>query len=213
MSEPASPYERQPPTAKKLLTSVITAIVGAALLLVLFVLPAEYGIDPTGVGKALGLTQLQSGTRTIQIVDVIGDNANIREVEIPDAGEPVPLPNPAIVQDEAAAPQTRSLQITLAAGERTEVKAVLDESKVIVFSWVVEGGPIYVDFHGHNPEFGDDFWVRYKEQADATGSHGSLVAPFSGEHGWFWQNHGNDPVTIQLTVTGYFVDVVDYGLF
>ena len=30
----------------------------AAVILVLFVLPAEYGIDPVGTGKKLGLTEL-----------------------------------------------------------------------------------------------------------------------------------------------------------
>ena len=38
-------------------------------------------------------------------------------------------------------------------------------------------------------------------------------APFTGEHGWYWLNYNDFPVTITLTVTGYFDDVVDYGLF
>ena len=36
------------------------ALVVAALLLTLFILPAEYGIDPVGSGQALGLTHLAS---------------------------------------------------------------------------------------------------------------------------------------------------------
>jgi hypothetical protein len=40
------------------------------------------------------------------------------------------------------------------------------------------------------------------------------VAPFSGEHGWYWVNLNDHPVTITLTVTGYFDDMIDYsGLF
>ena len=210
---PSSPYEIQPPSARRLLLSVAIAIVGAALALVLVVLPAEYGIDPTGAGKALGLTQMNSGTRTIEIVDVIGGNETIREVEVPDSGEPVPLPNPAISQDEAGAPRTQTLQITLGPQQKTEVKAVLQQSKVMVYSWTVDRGQVYIDFHGHNPEIGDNFWVRYKEQADATRGDGSLVAPFVGEHGWFWQNNNEFPIVISLTVTGYYDDIVDYGLF
>ena len=210
---PSSPYEIQPPSARRLLLSVAIAIVGAALALVLVVLPAEYGIDPTGAGKALGLTRMNSGTRTIEIVDVIGGNETIREVEVPDSGEPVPLPNPAISQDEAGAPRTQTLQITLGPQQKTEVKAVLQQSKVMVYSWTVDRGQVYIDFHGHNPEIGDNFWVRYKEQADATRGDGSLVAPFVGEHGWFWQNNNEFPIVISLTVTGYYDDIVDYGLF
>jgi hypothetical protein len=213
MTTPSSPYEIQPPSARRLLVSVAIAVAGAALLLVFFVLPAEYGIDPTGVGKALGLAQMSSGTRTIEIVDVIGGNETIREIEVPDSGDPVPLPNPAVSQDESHAPRTQTLQITLPPDQKTEIKAQLEQSKAILYSWTIDRGEVYVDFHGHNPEIGDNFWVRYKEQADATRGSGSLVAPFAGEHGWFWQNNNDFPIVITLTVTGYYEDLVDYGLF
>jgi hypothetical protein len=214
MSAPsASPFEKEPPPARRLLLSVVIAIVGALLALALFVLPAEYGIDPTGVGKALGLTRIASGTKTMEIVDVIGGNETIRQIEVPDSGDPVPLPNPAVSQEESHAPRTQTLQITLEPDQKTEVKAQLEQSKVIVYSWTLDRGVVYVDFHGHNPEIGDNFWVRYKEQADATRGDGSLVAPFDGEHGWFWQNNNDFPIVITLTVSGYYDDLVDYGLF
>lgn len=213
MDTPSSPYEIQPPPARRLLLSVAVAVLGAALVLIFIVLPAEYGIDPTGAGKALGLTQMTSGTRTIEIVDVIGGNETIRQVEVPDSGDPVPLPNPAVSQDEASAPRTQTLQVKLEPAQKTEIKAYLDQSKVVVYSWSVDRGQVYVDFHGHNPEIGDNFWVRYKEQADATRGSGSLVAPFAGEHGWYWQNNNDFPIVISLTVTGYYDDIVDYGIF
>ncbi len=34
------------------------ALLAAGLLLVVAVLPAEYGVDPTGIGRALGLTAM-----------------------------------------------------------------------------------------------------------------------------------------------------------
>jgi hypothetical protein len=209
----SSPYESQPPSARRLLASVAIAIAGAALVLVLIVLPAEYGIDPTGAGQALGLTKMTSGTRTIEIVDVIGGNESIREVEVPDSGDPVPLPNPAVSQDESHAPRAQTLQVKLEPEQKTEIKLQLEQSKAVVYSWTVDRGQVYVDFHGHNPEIGDNFWVRYKEQADATRGDGSLVAPFAGEHGWYWQNNNEFPIVISLTVTGYYDDLVDYGLF
>lgn len=47
-----------PPSRKALALGTLAAFGVAALVLVLFVLPAEYGIDPTGVGGAMGLTRL-----------------------------------------------------------------------------------------------------------------------------------------------------------
>jgi hypothetical protein len=82
-----------------------------------------------------------------------------------------------------------------------------------VYSWAVDQGDIYVDFHGHDASFGPDFFVRYKEQQEGSGNNGSLTAPFSGEHGWYWLNYNEYDVVVTLTVTGYFDDVIDYGIF
>ena len=110
MPEPTSPYETQPPSAKRLAATTLIAVTGAAAALIVFVLPAEYGIDPTGIGRALGLTAMRAPVKTLEFTEVVGGNETYREVEIPDFGEPVPLPNPAVHQDEPQAPASRTLQ-------------------------------------------------------------------------------------------------------
>jgi hypothetical protein len=200
------------PPKKNLLASVVIAASVAAVLLVLFILPAEYGIDATGLGRALGLTELAAPTRTIEVRDVIGGNEVLRTVSLPATGDPVPLPNPAVYQDEERAPETRTMQVNIPADGQTEVKLKMTEGKVIVFSWQVDRGDIYEDYHGHDPSLGDAF-VRYEEQQEGSSNNGSLTAPFTGEHGWYWLNYNEFPVTVTLTVTGYFDDVIDYGIF
>ena len=54
----APPPDALAPTSRQLIRSTILAVAVAALLLVTCVLPAEYGVDPTGVGRLLGLTQM-----------------------------------------------------------------------------------------------------------------------------------------------------------
>jgi hypothetical protein len=184
------------------------------LLLLTIVLPAEYGVDPLGTGQLLGLNAINAEpTRTIEISDVIGGNEQLTEVEIPDFGDPVPLPNPAVHQDETIPSETRTLQIPIGPEQETEIKTVLGEGKVILYSWEVDRGDIYSDFHGHAPEFGPEFFVRYEEHQEGSGNDGSLVAPFSGEHGWYWLNYNEFPVIVTLTVNGYFDDIIDYGIF
>lgn len=216
MSEPNSPFEAKPPPARKILISVVAAVVVAAVVLVTIILPAEYNIDPTGVGGALGLTALnapaQPGGKTIQIVEVVGGNEKYREVPIPDFGEPVPLPNPAVFQKQGAVARADSKTVTLQPNEKTEIKTLLKAAQVVTFSWRAEGGLVYVDFHGHEPDAGDDYWVRYEEQESGSEGSGSLVAPFAGEHGWFWMNISEQPVTIKLEVSGYYDKIVDYGI-
>ena len=208
-----TPPDRQVPSGKQIARSVALAIVVAAVLLVTAVLPAEYGLDPTGIGRALGFTKLHApATRTIEVKDVIGGNERVREVAIPAPGEPTPLPNPAVHQSQDAPPQTRTVTVTLGVDKETEVKAIMQEAKVIVYAWHVEGGMVYSDMHGHDPAIGGEAFVRYREDQETAGDSGSLVAPFAGEHGWYWLNVSSTPVTITLALTGYFDDIKDYGI-
>ncbi len=214
MTETTPDAGTSPPSSKRLLITMVAAVVVAALLLVTVVLPAQYGIDPTGAGRLMGLTALSSsGTRTIEITDVIGGNEVVRTVEVADAGDPTPLPNPAVFQQGTEPMRTETLQIPIGSDEETEVKVVLTAGKMVLFSWEVDRGTVYSDYHGHDPALGPDFWVRYREQQEGSGGEGSLVAPFDGEHGWYWVNYNEFPVVVTLTVTGYHDGLVDYGIF
>ncbi len=214
MNEPAS--DNAAASGKRIAMSAIIGAVVAAAILFLFVLPAEYGVDPTGIGAKLGLTQMTAEptgpTRTIEVVDVLGGNENLTEIEIPDFGEPIPLPNTDIHQGEDSPIRTDTLEVTIAPESETEVKTVLQKSNVILYSWQTDQGTVYTDFHGHDPEMSNEFWVRYLEDQDGSSGHsGSLVAPFNGEHGWYWLNYNEFPVTITLTVTGFYDDIIDYS--
>ena len=215
MSGNSAPGGFEPPSRKNILIGSGVALAVALIVLVVVIWPAEYGRDPTGIGGLLGINGMSSGegsTQTIELVDIVGGNEVLREVEIPDFGEPTPLPNPNVFQAADSPPETIRLSLDLPSGAETEVKMVMTEGKVAVYDWQVEGGIVYSQFHGHTPEFGDEFWVEYKEdQQGAASGQGSLVAPFSGEHGWYWVNLEDDTVTITVTVTGYVDDLVDYS--
>ena len=53
-----TPPDHDLPTSQQLRRATILAAVVAAFLLLTAVLPAEYGVDPTGLGRRLGLTQM-----------------------------------------------------------------------------------------------------------------------------------------------------------
>jgi len=208
-----SPFEAQPPAGKRLLRSVALALASALAILVTLVLPAEYSVDPTGVGGLLGLTELNRSTRTLQIKDVTGGNERYREIKVPDAGEPIPLPNPEVFQGKSTPPRSASKTIRLPPGQATEIKVILEVGQVVLYTWHVAGGEVYTDFHGHESGAADDAFVRYEEQQSGDRGNGSMVAPFSGEHGWYWLNVSERPVDVVLNVSGYYADLVDYGVF
>jgi len=206
--------DNSPHSSLRALRGLAIAVVVAAIALFTLVLPAEYGYDPTGIGRHLGLMAM-SDARTsaaASIEDVTGGNDVLKAAAGASSMDPLPLPNPAVSQLEAAAPHTETIEITLGFDEKTEIKAVLAKGKVILYDWSVEGGKVYVDFHGHDPSKGDAYWVRYEEADGITQRSGSLVAPFAGEHGWYWLNVSDTPVKIRLTVTGYQEKLVNYGL-
>jgi hypothetical protein len=211
---PNSPFQVQAPSASRLVKAVLIALAAAAVVLVVIVLPAEYSIDPTGIGSRLGLTQMHQGTaQAIQIKDALGGNENVGKVQVADVGEPLPLPNPAVFQGAKVAAKSETVTIKLPAGGETEVKAVLGTNKVILYSWKTDKGLVYVDFHGHSPDWTNkQAFVRYLEAKDGIAEDsGSLVAPFSGEHGWYWVNIGDEPVTITLQLSGYYDEIKNYG--
>jgi hypothetical protein len=80
------------PSATKLLGSTILAAVGAAAILVAVVLPSEYGIDPTGAGRVLGLTNM--GETKMQLAaEAEADRATADDKTTSPAPAPAPVPD------------------------------------------------------------------------------------------------------------------------
>ena len=212
---PVSPFQSNPPSARSLTLSVFLALVLAGCILLFAVLPAEYGLDPTGIGRVLGLTQMsqKGASRKITLVDTLGGNGTLGKAQVPATGEPIPLPNPAVRQKQAEPAKSETFTITLPPDGETEIKTVLSNGKMLLYSWKVDHGAIYVDFHGHDPSWADKTaFVRYEEKDGSAGDNGSLVAPFTGEHGWYWLNTNDFPVVVTLNVSGYYDKIVNYGV-
>lgn len=185
MSNNPTPLHASTPQLAK---ATAIALLAAGALLVTTVLPAEYGIDPTGIGKALGLTAL----------DTAAEAAPAQAV--PEAS--APAPQASVIQHPAAF-RSEEMTLTLQPNEGAEVKAQMRAGEAFVFSWVSVGGPVNFDMHGEKPNDGDQFSSYWKDRGQ-TEAHGSFTAPFDGSQGWYWSNKGSAPVTITVKVSGYF---------
>ncbi len=83
----------------------------------------------------------------------------------------------------------------------------------MLYSWTVNGGPVYVEFHGE-PTAGkwpEGFYQSYEKGDGVSAGHGSLTAPFTGNHGWYWLNLSDKPATITLQVSGYYSSIGRVG--
>jgi len=166
-------------STKALLKSSFIALIIAGLVLISFILPAEYNIDPTGIGAKLGLTALA----TTEVKPVVSE---------------------AITTAEGQSSDT--IEVIVPAGRGVEFKFAMAQFKKMEYNWKTDGELLFFDLHGE-PE--GDTTGYYESYAIATldGMKGSYTTPFAGVHGWYWKNTSDKPVAVQLTVSGEYTVV------
>jgi hypothetical protein len=193
------PNQNELPTSRQLAISTFVALVTAAALLVTVVLPAEYGIDPTGVGRALGLTQM--GEIKVQLAEEAKiETAEIVELQEQPKEMSLISPQPVSSQPTQALAE-ESISIMLAPGEAAEVKLTMIKLARATYSWTVDTGHVNFDTHGDNADIG---YHNYSKAKAVSADEGELIAAFDGSHGWFWRNRSNETVNVTLNVSGEF---------
>jgi hypothetical protein len=183
------------PSSRKLIRATLVAIVAAAAILVTIVLPAEYGLDPLGTGRALGIFRPR-------VAVVISD-------EPPSSSAPVSAS--AILLKSPAAYRTDEMTLKLESGEGAEIKATMRRGERFVFTWTSQDGAVDFDMHGEAVNVREETVVSYWKDEEKKSGHGAFEAPFDGHHGWFWQNLNPWPVTVRLRTSGFYEQVARVG--
>ena len=169
------------PSRKRIAFAMAVALVVAAFIVVAAVLPAEYGLDPLGTGKAFGLLDLFN------------------------ASSDDPSPSPPPPENAAAAPprvyKTESTKFTLRPGQGFEYKYRLQKDRAMVYAWTATG-TVKSEFHGEPHDSRLQVQSYHKQEGDHAA--GALTAPFAGIHGWFWENADNHDLTITLITSGFY---------
>ena len=191
------------PSSRQLLRSTAIALVAAGALLTAIVLPAEYGIDPTGIGGALGLTQMGQ-IKTARSAEAAADAKTAAAPAVATPAAPAPAPAPAAVQvAQAPSGKRDEMTITLRPGQGAEIKLDMRKGDQVEFSWQSSGGAVNFDTHGDPVNAPKNFYHGYgKGREDSV--KGSLQAAFDGQHGWFWRNRGKADVSITLKTQGQY---------
>jgi hypothetical protein len=180
------------PSRKTLFTVLGGGLIAASAILVGVVLPAEYRIDPLGIGKATGLLQL-AGPETV-------------EVALPSADA-----SGSFARFYPVAFRTDTVEIPLAAAgdadgtDDLEWKVRMRDGGTLVYSWSVDAPPeeFYADMHGESAPTPEVKVVTY-HKGTSIGSNGAIVAPFDGIHGWYLQNQAERPVIVRLKLSGFY---------
>lgn len=192
------------PSSGKLLRSTLVALGVAMLLLVTVVLPAEYGVDPTGIGRVLGLKEM--GEIKMRLARETAADGSADSA----AGTPGTAPSP---RSTAAPPPTRDsaksdvATVTLNPGQGREFKLTMKKDARVTYHWATERGVVNYDTHGDPVPMPKGFYHGYGKGQGKTADSGVLVAAFDGIHGWFWRNRGRQPVTVTLRVAGDYLEL------
>jgi hypothetical protein len=195
------PHKSELPSTAKLVKSTVAAAVTAGIILVTVVMPAEYGIDPVGAGRLLGLKKMGEIKMSLAR-EAAAEAAALPAAELRSAA-PQPRAVPAAVSAKAAAPaqaRTDEMSLTLAPNQGEEIKLALAKGKKAKYTWASSGGRANYDIHGDSKELGIKYH-GYGKGSEKTAS-GVLTAAFDGHHGWFWRNRTGAPITVTLKVTG-----------
>lgn len=196
-----SQTQTQPlPSTRSLFKATAIAIAAAAVLLVAIVLPAEYGIDPTGIGRSLGLDVLGQAAQTEKSSSAGNDElaAKADAAFGKSAGRSL---DAAAVSVAGNAQRSDKMTVTLEPGKGTEVKALLKAGEGLTFRWQASDD-VAIDMHGEAPG-AKGTWTSYAVEAAQRKAAGTFVAPFEGSHGWYWENRSAKPVTVNIEVFGF----------
>lgn len=178
-----------PAQSKKTLlkASGIAAVIAAAVS-VCFILPAEYNIDPTGIGGALGLTSL----------------SGVADEQAPTE----PTGKITYFTKDMSAYKKSAVIVHVPAGKGVEYKFDIAKGEKLQFSWAVKGveandAALFFDFHGEQTSGKRGYYESYTI-GTAKSVKGLFTAPYDGHHGWYWKNKTDADMQVELTTQGAY---------
>lgn len=190
-----SNIQSKAPSTRRLVKATALSIAVAGILLVTTVLPAEYGIDPTGIGSWLGLDVLAGTAEAAELPPTT-------QVELDAVGQPAKPVEAGVVSKREGKYRSETLSLTLPPGKGGEIKAAMKTGDGMVFHWSANGD-VATDMHGERTGAAKDEYTSYWIEKVQRQASGSFTAPFDGTHGWYWLNRSREPVTVQVEVTGF----------
>lgn len=173
------------PTPRRLVRATAIALGVAAVLLFTVVLPAEYGWDPLGTGSALGLVEL----------------ANPSAGEIPVRSDGL-IPQPGTYRVDART-------FAIEPEGFVEYKFRLEAGEAMVYAWSATGS-VRAEMHAERDGAPEGTAEFFEVVESTTTGAGSYVAPFPGDHGWYWGNLGTEPISLTIHAAGFFDDSIEY---
>ena len=224
-------------TSGGLIKATLGAAVVAGAILTFAWLPAEHGIDPTGVGHMLGLTemghikeQLHSEADADAAASLTNLQGDLNGAEINQKLDAIQIQLTAITAELARTSQTDDTGATEQAAAVSEavntvepiaawsdeVSYTLSPGEGIEVKLVMAKGAV-AEFEWsangavlNHDTHGDGSGesISYEKGRGVPEQAGELTAAFTGNHGWYWRNRTEKDVVVTLRSRGNYSGMV-----
>jgi len=191
------PSENDLPSSSQLFKSTIIALAIAGVLLLCVVIPAEYGTDPTGVGKLLGLKKMGEIKAKLE-KEALNENQKLEESI---------STNEEISESFQKSITNKDItEFVIAPDDAIEIKLEMQKGSSVNYNWNTKNGGLNYNLHGDGYK-GSQNTMTYKKGQMTTTDKGEFKAEFDGYHGWFWRNRNSEVVTVILETSGEYIQI------
>jgi len=196
----------------KIIKATIFSLLVGALLLVIAVLPAEYGMDPTGAGELFGFSKLYVPEEAATAgLGAMASNSTAQTIKLEKAGSGSDVERPLEADNPPPTTQLSlredETKVVVPAGKGIEFKIDMLKYGKMKYEWATSNNEIlYFDFHGEVKQEKEVKEVYFESYTIANSNNmvGTFYAPYEGKHGWFFRNTGDEDVTVNLRLKGQY---------
>ncbi len=222
---PHKPNMDELPSTAKLLKSTRNSAIVAIAILVTIVLPAEYGVDPTGIGNLLGLKEMgevkvallneekESKEKEEKLKAELEQNTGT-ELALVEQKDPELVETENTVEGQVRGEKItedsvkkESIDVTIPPNGSAEIKLVMGKNDTVTYTWKTNGGGLNYNMHGESK--GNTQSYEYSKGTSENNDEGEFTAVFDGTHGWFFRNREKNNVTVNISVEGGFASLIE----
>jgi hypothetical protein len=188
--------------ALTLVSSIVASILTVALLLA-WILPSAYGLDPMGWGAKLGIAPHQAqaeantapiGTQPLQAAAQVASQAALAT---------------ATQADDPLAVREDTVQLIIPAQQSLDYRLAMERDYELDYQWTANDKTVYTELRGETKD--GKIPGKIFAKLTSTSGKGFFIIPFNGQFGWHWQNKTNLPITIRLHTKGTYQVIGQVG--
>jgi len=198
-------------SSSQIVKATLIALVTSTAIAIVAVLPAQYGKDFTGLGKALGFSRLYQNHNEVE--DKVAEKQisiqSFIEITLNNVGSPAEVAKPIEANNPAPSKQYKSrtdkVTVMIPAGKGLEYKLAILKYGQVKYAWKTKTGILFFDLHGDVKT--TDKKTAYFESYTVSNSNnmaGSFIAPFEGRHGWYFKNKTNHDIDVSINLIGEY---------